>query len=605
MDEAAARVTTWTVIVTGRRRLRSSGAPALWPAIWPALRPALWPVLVGTLASACYSGLDGSPAGSGGGGDGAEDAAGTAGDSDGTAGTDDTGEPAGECAAEIRSQPLQRLTPLQYRNTIRDLFGDPEFEASYSDENTITTQLGVRQLRTDAEQVLARRGQWTQPVFPCATDGAADDACADALISDFGRRALRRPVDDETRAWLRASYDAAIAEGLPFADAMDVLLAAILQAPELVYRLEVGVPVDGQPENIRRLDDHELASRLSYFLWDTMPDEALFAAADAGELSQSDGLRTQIERLLADPRSEGRVQHFVSQWLQLDGGQLHLPLEEAMKDAELFPEYGPALQAAMRTELEAFVHRVYFEEDASLDQLFNGRDAYVNASLAALYGVDGPADDDTWEWVELPADRRAGLLTRAAFLTVFAAARPQSPIRRGVVVLEEIMCNELGTPPPNANDTPVDGGEDDEGQVRSVREDVELRTQQGTCAGCHGSINPVGFTLEHYDAIGRWQDVEVVTGQPIDASGALVGDVAGPIDGGIELSNKLATSAQVRACFADHWLGHALGLPGEELDACTKETVRERFVATGDMRELLVEIVLSDAFRYLNTAEDS
>jgi hypothetical protein len=562
-------------------------------------------VVASAISSGCYSGVGNSPGASGDDGAGSEDAAGSEGAASADSG--DTGQPGGECASQIHSQPLQRLTPLQYRNTIRDLFGDPEFVETYADEQVLTTQLGVRQLRTDAETVLARRDSWTQPVFPCATDGAADDACVEQFITDFGRRALRRPIDAETRVWLRGSYDAAIAEGLAFADAMDVLLAAMLQAPELVYRIEVGIPAEGQPAHIRRLDDHELASRLSYFLWDTMPDAELFAAADAGELN-GDGLRPQIERLLADARSEGRVQHFMSQWLQIDGGQLHLPLEEAFKDEDLFPEYGAPLQAAMRDELEAFVHRVFYEDDASFDELFNARDAYVNASLASLYGVAGPADDDTWQWVELPAEQRAGLLTRAAFLTVFAAARPQSPIRRGVVVLEEVMCQPLGEPPPNASDTPVDGGDDvDENGdpiVRSVREDVEKRTQDDACHTCHGMINPVGFTLEHYDAIGRWQDIEVVTGQPIDSSGMLFGDLEGPVADGIELSSKLATSARVRECFADHWMSHALGLPGEELDPCTQESVRTSFVQSGDMRELLVNIVVSDAFRFINTAED-
>lgn len=556
--------------------------------------------LVCTVASGCYQGVGGNGPGQDGDGDAGEaaddDAPGTADDDGG----DDGGEP-GACAAEIHGRALQRLEPVQYRNTIRDLFGDADFEPTYDDEAEVTTERGVRQFRSDAESIIARRDSWTTSVFPCATDGSPDDACVEQFITDFGKRALRRPIDDDTRVWLRASYDAAIAEGLSFEDAMDVLLATMLQAPELVYLIEVGVPVEGQPENIRRLDDHELASRLSYFLWDTMPDEALFAAADAGELSTNDGVRTQIERMLADPRSETKLQHFVSTWLQLDGGQLHNPLEESAKDPELFPEYTPALQAAMRDEIEAFVHRVFYERDAAFEEFFTSREAFVNKSLADLYGVPGPADDDTWEWVELPAEQRAGLLTRAGFLTVFAAAKPQSPIRRGVFVIEELMCTELGEPPPNASDMPVDGGDmDDPDGQQSVREEVEFRTKDPGCATCHGVINPTGFTLEHYDAIGRWQDIELVSGLPIDSSGTLSGE---PVKDGIELSQKLSTSAEVRACFADRWLTTALGVPGAELDDCTREEVATRFAESGDVRELVVAIAQSDAFRFLNTAE--
>jgi hypothetical protein len=552
------------------------------------------------LATGCYSGVGKGGPGQDGDGDAGEaaddDAPGTADDDGG-----DDGDEPGACAAEIHGRTLQRLDPVQYRNTMRDLFGDPEFEPTYDDEADVTTERGVRQFRSDAEAVVARRESWTATVYPCATDGSPDDACVEQFITDFGRRAMRRPIDDDTRAWLRAAYDAAIAEGLSFEDAMDVLLATMLQAPELVYLIEVGVPVEGQPANIRRLDDHELASRLSYFLWDTMPDEALFAAADAGELSSNDGVRVQIERMLADPRSETKLQHFVSTWLQLDGGQLHNPLEESAKDPELFPEYTPALQAAMREEIEAFVHRVFYERDAAFEEFFTSREAYVNKSLADLYGVPGPADDDTWEWVELPAEQRAGLLTRAGFLTVFAAAKPQSPIRRGVFVIEELMCTELGEPPPNASDMPVDGGDmDDPDGQRTVREEVTIRTADASCATCHGVINPVGFTLEHYDAIGRWQDIELVSGLPIDSSGMLTGE---PVKDGLELSQKLAMSGEVRACFADRWLSTALGVAGDELDDCTREEVTTRFTESGDVRELVVAIAQSDAFRFLNTAE--
>jgi hypothetical protein len=593
-DETASIVTTCTVKSAGRAaRPTRTG----WGAVLAAC----------ALSSGCYSGRSDD-----GGGAGASDPGAAEGDGDGdeggdgSDGADDGPEPAGECATQLAPRPLHRLTPIQYRNTLRDLLGDPELEPPYDDDAPVPTERGVRQLRSGAEAALLRRDLWTAEVFPCATDGAADDACAAAFIDTFGRRAFRRPVDDERRQWLLDVYHAAIEE-MPFADAMDVLFAAMLQAPELVYAIEEGQAVDGLPPEIRRLDDHEVASRLSYLLWDTMPDDALFAAADAGELSTSDGLRTQVERMLADPRAEANVQAFVSEWLQLDGGQLHFPLEETVKDPELFPEYSPALQDAMRAEVEALVHRVLFEGDGTLQELFTTTDAYVNASLASLYGVDGPADDDSWTWVELDPAQRAGILTRAAFLTVYGSARAQSPIRRGVYVVEEVLCIPLGDPPPNASDVPVDGGEteDPDGNpvVLTVREDVEARTLEGTCANCHSVINPVGFTLEHYDAIGRWQTEELVSGLPVDSSGMLIGDVAGEVKDGVELSQKLASSEQVRECFADRWMTRALGAKADALDECTVNEVVDTFVQSGDVRELVVSIVQSDAFRYVNTAE--
>lgn len=507
---------------------------------------------------------------------------------------------------DLAVRPLRRLTPAQYANTLRDLVGDPALAPNVDDGGALLSERGTRQLRDAAALVLERRAEWTVPVFPCDLDGAASEACAAAFIDGFVRRAFRRPATEEERAWLMGVYRDAQVE-LGFRDAMEVLLEVVLQSPQVVYLQEVGVERDGLPAGVRALTELELASRLSYFLWNTTPDDALLDAADRGELA-GDGLRAHAERLLGDPRAEATVQDFFWRYLQLDGGRLHHSLEETTKDATLFPEYGDGLQAAMRTELEAFVRRVFFEEDASFDRLLLARTAYVNASLARVYGVEGgPATDDDWQWVELDAEERGGLLTRAAFLTVFSAANVQSPIRRGVFVLEEVLCQELGEPPPNASDVPVEGGEVDDGSggtiVLSVRDDVTARTSEPQCAGCHGVINPVGFTFEHYDAIGRWQDTDRAAGTAIDASGHLAGtDVDGPVADALALSEALARSQRVRQCFADRWLSRALGEVGDE-DGCTKEGVRARFSESGSMREMLLAIIESDAFRYLKEGE--
>ena len=516
----------------------------------------------------------------------------------------------GDGAVHVSARPLRRLSPEQYANTVRDLTGDRALELNVDDEALVLTERGVRQLRDAADAVLARRDRWTASVFPCDIAGAADDACATEFVDGFVTRAFRRPVSAEEREWLLGVYGDAKSE-LGFRDAMEVLLSVVLQSPQLLYVGEVGVEREGLPPGVRALTDHELASRLSYFLWNTTPDEALLDAAARGELAAGAGLRAQAERMIADPRARETVQRFFWQWMQLDGGRLHHPLEETVKDAARYPEYDEAMRAAMRTELEAFVERVLSEGDGSFESLLTDRSAYVNASLASLYGVSGgPATDSEWAWVELDGSERAGLLTRAAFLTVFSAANVQSPIRRGVFVLEEVLCQELGEPPPNASDVPVEGGEVDDGSgaavVRSVREDVEARTSDPQCATCHGLINPVGFAFEHYDAIGRWQDEDPSAGTAIDSTGRLAGtDVDGPVADAIALSEALARSERVRQCFADRWLVRALGQAPGEADACTEEAIRERFIETGSVRELLITIVESDAFRYLGAEEVS
>jgi hypothetical protein len=249
---------------------------------------------------------------------------------------------------------------------------------------------------------------------------------------------------------------------------------------------------------------------------------------------------------------------------------------------------------------------VYFGESAGdFEALLLTNRAYVNATLAALYGVSGPADDDTWAWVELDPSQRAGLLTRAGFLTVFATSTVQAPIRRGVLVIEEVLCGELGPPPPDVDNSPVDGGEDPEGGVLTVRQAVEARTMDGQCQTCHGIVNPTGFAFEHYDAIGRWQDEEVTSGLPVDSSGALkISDAQGPVADALELSQKLASSATVRECFAGRWLFRATGTAADDAGDCDREETLTAFAESGDVRELLLDIVVSDAFRFINTAEE-
>ncbi len=558
------------------------------------------------LLAGCYGGrgeFDANAADGGPGADGGADGA------DGADGGADDG-PAVGCAGGdpvVAPRPLRRLTPRQYENTMRQLLGDPGFIAEYDATEPVIAERGVRQLRDGAELALSRADQWTAPVFPCDIQGTADDACAETFIDDFGARAFRHPLSDEERTWLLAVYGDARAE-VGFADAMEVLAGTILQAPQMVYLGEFGEAIEGAPDHVRRLTDYELASRLSYFLWDAPPDATLLAAAAEGTLSTDDGLQAAVAHLLDDERSDAKIQEFIWTWMQLDGGQLHFALEDATKNETLFPNYDGSLQDAMRTELEAFVQMVMRDEAGSFEQLLTSNRAYVNGPLAQLYGVTGgPTAADEWAWVDLDPDQRAGLLTRAAFLTVFAGTDSQSPIRRGTFLLEEVLCIDLADPPPNVDDSPINGGDnvDDDGNpiVLSVREAVEARTQGAECQGCHNVINPAGFAFEHYDATGAWQDDEVVSGQPVDSSGAINGtDIDGPVTDAVDLSHKLVTSATVRECFADHWFAEALGGSAGDLDECAQNQVLETFRDTGDIRSLVTAIALSDSFRFINTA---
>jgi len=574
-------------------------------------RTAGWIATAALALTGCYSGLDGGDGAVGeGGADGAEGADGADGGADGADdgdGDGGDGGPAASCGEvpTVAGRDMRRLTPVQYQNTMRDLLGDPEFVAEYDDLELVPTERGVRQLRGGAESAIAGMDQWNQDLVPCDINGPEDAACPGAFIDALASKAFRRPITDAERDWLLAVYEETLEEH-DFKSGMEALIGTILQAPAFIYISEVGTPVEGAPDEIRALDDYEMASRLSYFLWDSMPDDALFDAAAAGELTTQEGLQAQVERMVADPRAEAKMQAFVYHWLELDGGPSHFALGEQTKNPDLFPEYNPAFVDAMKTELDAFVHRSLFEADGNFDDLLVSRDAYVNGSLSELYGVQGgPMDDDTWAWVQLDPTRYSGVLTRAAFTSTYASPDVQSPVRRGVWVYSHLMCGVLGDPPPNANDVPVNGGEVD-GEVLSVREDVELRTSGPDCSGCHDIINNIGFAFENYDAIGRWRSMELTSGRIIDSTGTVMGtDIDGPVANGIDLSDDLVGSGMVKRCFAKRWFEQAVGGPPEIEDVCSMEQIEDEFAKTGSVRDLMVAITASDAFRFVNTTKEA
>ena len=220
----------------------------------------------------------------------------------------------------VSSRPVRRLTPTEVQNTWRDLTGDAEFVSTFDDEETVLTERGARQLNNQAEALVGRQDRWTVNPFDC--DGSA---CLGDLVDGFARRVLRHPPSAEERAWIQGVYDRST-EALSPREGLEVTGEVLLQSPQMLYLQEVGSDPVGN--GVFRLTDHELAARLSYFLWQTLPDAELDRAADAGELSDAAGLRAQAERMLTDPRAEPAVLRFFSEWLQLDGGRLHHALED-------------------------------------------------------------------------------------------------------------------------------------------------------------------------------------------------------------------------------------------------------------------------------------
>lgn len=515
----------------------------------------------------------------------------------------DTGEPA-ECSDAVLDPgeaPLRRMTHTQYNNTVRDLFPgadippqtilvDPKVNGfENNSEVQAPSALLVEQYQKAALAVTAAAMAKPDGFLPCPADGGPDPAtCGHDLLRDLGARAFRRPLAADEEAAYLAFFDQQMAEH-NFNVGLQLAMQAILQAPPFIYFPEFGGdPLVDQPELVA-LTGHELAARLSYFLWDTTPDETLLAAATAGDLDEIAGIEAEVLRMLDDPRARTSLVNFHRQWFDLD------KIAEVNPDLATYPEFTPALRTSMRSEIDRFVESTIFDGAGTFAALLTSPATTVDTQLAALYKVAAPPPD-TWTDLDLPASERSGILTRAGFLARTAHAVHPSPVRRGVFVLSRLLCVPPAPPPPNVNTSPPD--ESDPDQPKTNRERYAKHTAQDTCGGCHQSIDGVGFGFENYDALGKWRTLD--NSYPVDASGELIGtDVDGPFVGALELSQKLATSTQAHNCVVSQVYRYALGRNTGLDDLCSLADLRGQFAAaSGDIRALLLAVVTSDAFRF-------
>jgi len=333
---------------------------------------------------------------------------------------------------------------------------------------------------------------------------------ADALriLREFTRRAFRRTVTDEDVRPFVARVEAKMAEGHSFERAMRAGLKAVLISPEFLFLRE-------RPG---KLDGFALASRLSYFLWSSMPDQELLDLAARGELTKGDVLRKQVERLLKDPKASAFTQTFVGQWLNLRA------IDDTVPDPALYPEYDDDLKSSMAKEPYLFFDEV-LKDDLSLTNFVSSPFSMINGPLAKLYGVPG-IDGRDFGKVALPPDcHRGGVLTMAAILKVTANGTNTSPVIRGAWVLERI----LGTPPPKPP-VDVEAVEPDIRGATTIRQQLAKHRSRPECAGCHARIDPPGFALENFDVMGNWRENyrSVGKGEPVNIPGRWVGYKKGP-----------------------------------------------------------------------------
>jgi hypothetical protein len=316
-----------------------------------------------------------------------------------------------------------------------------------------------------------------------------------------------------------------------------------------------------------------------------MPDQTLFAAAEAGQLGTRAEIAAQAKRMIADPRATEMVTSFAGQWLQL------AKLSEAEKDVTVYKSYKPELLALFQQETEAFVQNVW-KGDAKLNTLLTAPYTYVNGPLAQFYGITG-VSGDAFQKVPAEAGHRAGLLTQASLLAANAAPDQSSPVHRGVFVREQLFCQDLPPPPPevNANPPALDPKQTTAERFAAHRADPK-------CAACHELIDPIGLGFENFDGIGLWRSMEGT--KPVEAKGNIAGtDVEGPFNGALELADKLSKSKDVSACMVTHWFRFGNGRDKTADDACTVETLSTAFDKSGgSIRELLLALVQTDAFMF-------
>ncbi len=334
------------------------------------------------------------------------------------------------------------------------------------------------------------------------------------------------------------------------------------------------------------LDGYQLASRLSYFLTGSMPDGALFAAADGGTLQSAQEIESQARRLLETPRARSMVRDFNEQWLQLDS------LSGLARNAPDASTNVKGIGDDYRESLQQFLDHAFWDQ-GDLKSLFLSPVTYVNGRLAGVLGV--PAPDSGYAPVNA-APGQVGLLTQPALMAMLAHSDQSGPVQRGVWVRERLLCLDVPPPPPNLN--PVAPDPD---PTLTTRARFAVHTSSPACSGCHLLIDGVGFGFENYDQLGRYRTVE--NGLDVDASGDVLGSgeaaVDGPFTGAAELSQRLAASDRVQRCLATNWYRYAMGRVETDADGCSLEDVQKKFAATGgQFKELLVALTLTDAFRY-------
>jgi Protein of unknown function (DUF1588)/Protein of unknown function (DUF1592)/Protein of unknown function (DUF1585)/Protein of unknown function (DUF1587)/Protein of unknown function (DUF1595) len=527
------------------------------------------------------------------------------------------GNSAMDCSKVVPGAAESRLlTRLQYDNTVRDLLGELNVpERTFPEENLLlgfgnnadahraSLLLSESHLAAAEDLAAAAVARGVDQLLPC-TAGDRSEACVSSFITQFGYMAFRRPIREDESAPLIELWRTANGTW-GFEKSLELLLETFLQSPQLLYRTESLETVSSQAASSQaepegppatrgamlgkalELDAYQIASRLSYLLWNTLPDAELFALADSGALLDEATVREQAARMIDDERARITVADFYQQWLGMSAfaGLTRDP------PAELAGASASAFNVSWQESLSRFVQESFWD-GGTVETLLSSKKVYLDSTLAGVYGFDAAGPGFT----AVEDEHRAGILTQPGLMALLAHADQSAPVQRGKFVREQLLCKPLPPPPPDVDTTPPDPD-----PSATTRERFRQHSADQRCATCHRLLEGVGFGLEEYDQLGRFRTEEY--GLRVDASGQLLdsGDAAmdGAFNGAQELAAKLAGSTQVEACLATQWFRYGMGRGEQMEDVCSLNQIKSDFAsAGGDFRELLVSMATSDAFRF-------
>ncbi|MCG8423770.1 MAG: DUF1592 domain-containing protein [Proteobacteria bacterium] len=479
------------------------------------------------------------------------------------------------------------LSDSQHANAIRDLLGPvdlPDVRTPGVTGDQFIHEAALHRVggpllsqyhtaaRMAARQAALRRDQ----ILPCSPEAIGPQACARAFIDRFAPRAFRRPVDRDERDQLMALFELGQRDG-DFSSGIELVIEAILQSPGFLYRTELGAPADDadpiarHPAGVITLTPYELAAQLSFLFLDSIPDEPLWAAASDRSLSQPEVLAAHVDRLLALPRVRQHLGTVVLKWLGVDGMRM------AKKDRRRLPEFDDELRESMAAETSLFVSDVLWNRGGSLRELLTSSRTFIDARLAAHYGVDSVNSTVSVSTdavpVELDPAQRAGILTHASLLTVLGTSRARSIVYRGLFINRLFLCLPEPAPPT------IELLQASAGETRGLshRELADYRIGTDACAGCHRTIDPFGIAFENYDVLGRWQteDIDATTSIVIPGDGQ-----RHRINGLRDLGRVLVKSESVAACVVDQFMQRAFGRHLGNEATHSRERIKYHFLAT-------------------------